>query len=493
MNNNKSLFEQLVRIKSLMKESKEYLLNESFGVGLLKSIVKGVDDLLVTGKLSDDLADIAKAVGKASDDAAAVLKLREFINTATKSGKGNLVSELADNAIKNMDPTSVKNIDDLEESFIQSAVADGKVGLDELEQLRQTIRANLKVDSQLADLTANIEARIMNRIKKAANDAIAGGGSTASKTINFLDESFESVLARANDVLKLDVPPKSITKEMLESSIKTVDDIEDAYNTGRVSAEVLFDSCLKYGKVVESNLEKITKIGGPVMAGFSGFMTALGKGVAGLMGWIGKNGWKIFKGILWSMLIGAVLYGGYTLLQVTGQIGGVAKSQKCFGDDVTVKCVESIPGYQTLDTAEKIDKLCKIDSLPQKNGTGKLSCDNIAEDSPENIKVKSITYEEAGDKPGKVNKFIFKFGDNTSKTYNADTGAELGGGTAPGPAPSPAPGACTWTTEDQAKTALKGTFSSATDTEIRVDLSACLVYYKPAGFTSEQSYAPGDL
>ena len=40
---------------------------------------------------------------------------------------------------------------------------------------------------------------------------------------------------------------------------------------------------------------------------------------------------------------------------------------------------------------------------------------------------------------------------------------------------------------------VKGTFSSATDTDIRVDLSACLVYYKPAGFTSEQSYAPGDL
>lgn len=490
MKNNQSLFEQILRIKSLMNESKQYLLNESIGVGLLKAIIKGVDDLVVGAKVSDDLLDAAKAVAKATDEATAILKIRSFMIDAINSGKGNLVSELAENTIKNMDPTSTKNIDDLEEAFIQSAVADGKVGLDELEQLRQTVRANLKVDTQLADLAANIEAKIMSRIKKAAEDAIAGGGSSAGKVIDFMGETFDSVLARANDVLKLEVPPKSITREILESSVKAADNVEKLYNAGKITADELFSNCLKYGKVIEDNFTKMEKIFGPIMKYWKAFWKALGENLASFLKWITNNKWKVLGGMIFVIIAGGIGIGAYSMGDYFG-FTGVGKAQKCFGDDVTVKCVETIPGYRALDSTQ-VEKLCKIDTLPQKSGSGKLSCDNIAEDSPENIKVKSITYEDTGGTPGKVNKFIFKFGDGKTKTYNADTGAELGGGGGGGTV-TPPPSTCVWADEAAAKAALKGTFPSATDADITVNLTNCKVTYKNPILNTTKEYGPDDL
>ena len=491
-----NLFEQILRMKSLMKESKGYgdLIMEGPITGVFSSVVKSLDNLVKVGKITDTvIADAARAVGKMADEATAVMKFQTFYKKVMASGDGSIINELAEATLKTMPPDSAKNVEDLKKSFADRAVTEGGVNQKMIDDITSTIEANVKLPKGLEDLQNVLQAKLLSSFKKTANDALAGGAAVAGKTSNILDTTFDDVVKNANEVLSKEKPPKKITREILEAAEKNVNEIESAFKNGEITQQELFNFLKEQAVLIKSNFTKITEILPKISGLLSSIMEALGSGFKSFMKLMGTV--FTWKNLTIFLMAGAFAYVGFAAynqdINFTNWYGK-GKSEQCFGDDTVQECVNSIPGFNTLN-ASQIDLLCNLQQIPQNEGVGRLGCDNINELAKPEVKVKSITFK-AADGVGKVDKFEMTFGDGKTKTYDAKTGKEIGGGGVVPPVPVvPPPGTCTWTTEAAAKAALKGTFSSATDTDIRVDLSACLVYYKPAGFTSEQSYAPGDL
>lgn len=495
-----NLFEQIIRIKSLMNESKGYgdLIMEGPITGIFKLMVGALDNIVKAGKISDNLLkDAAVAVGKMADEAAAVMKFKTFYKQAIDGNNGVIISELAEATIKNMPPDSAKNIDDLEKAFVADAVSNGSINNSLLDSLKTTIRKNIKLPDQLLDMQNIIEAKILSRIKKTAEEALDVASTTVAGTSKILDTTFDDVIKQANDVLKKEVPPKKISREILENAEKQVDEIEAAFKKGEITQEELYDYLLKQAVENKSNIDKFKEM----LPKYSGLIGTIYDSITGGIAkfWAGLG--KIFtmknlKIFLMACLIGYAATGIYKGEYNPWNWWGVGKAQQCFGDDKTVECVKAIPGYQMLDSTQ-VGLLCNLREIPQNEGVGRLSCDNINELAKPEVKVKSISFK-AADGVGKIDKFELTFADGNIKIYDANTGKEVTTttSTTTTPAPTtPAPTTCEWKNETEAKAAIKGTFKTAKDDEIRVDLIACVAYYTPPGMEDEgeQAYKPEDL
>lgn len=496
-----NLFEQILRIKSLIKESNGYgdLIMEGPITGIFKSVVKSLDELVKAGKISDTLlADAARAVGKMTDESTALMKFQTFYKKAIDSGNGAVLGELADETLKVLPPDTAKNIDDLEKAFVDSAVAEGKVTTNSLANLSTTIKANLKLTDSLKELQGVLEAKLLARFKNAAEKALDVGATVAGKTSNILDTTFDDVVKQVNDALKNEVPPKKISREILEKAEKSVDDIETAFKNGEITQEELYDYLIKQAVENKSNIDKFKEI----LPKYSGLISTIydliTSGIAKFWAGIGKIvTWKNLKIFLMACVTGYAVTGLYKGEYNPWNWWGVGKAQKCFGDDKMVECVNSIPGYSTLDSTQ-VGLLCNLQEIPQNEGVGRLGCDNINELAKPEVKVKSITFKGA-DGVGKVDKFEITFGDGKTKIYDAKTGKEIGGGgTVVPPVPVvPPPGACVWTTEEAAKNAVKGGVKlpagqSVNDADITVDLAACSVTYKHP-ILGVKSYTPASF
>ena len=404
-----NLFEQILRMKSLMTESKGYgdLIMEGPITGFFKSVVDALGEIVKAGKISDSLLnDAAVAVGKMTDEATAVMKFQTFYKKVVDSGQGVIINQLVGEIMKTMSPDSLKNIDNLEKSFVADAVSNGSVNNSLLDSLRATIRKNIKLPDSLLDLQNVIESRIITRIREAADDALDVGttaGTTATRTASILDTTVDDILRNANRELKNEVPPRKLTKEMLEDIGRGIDLIEAEYKSGKITADQIFEVFKREGQIIVTNIEKFEKIIPNIRKIWDPIWNAVTSGVVGFLKFF-KNNWKyIFGGGFVILLLGYISYGTYTKEFNPLNFFGKGKSEKCFGDSSVIECLNDISGYNTLDVSQ-IDLLCNLKEIPQNEGVGRLSCDNINELAKPEIKVKSITFK-AADGVGKVDKF----------------------------------------------------------------------------------------
>lgn len=469
---NQTLFEELLRIKSLINEDYKQILNESFGITLLKALAKSADELVGLGKLSDDLADIISGVSKLTDEAEQVLKLNKFVQEATKQGKGTLIADLTNGAIKNMDPVSIKNIDEMEAAFVADAKATGKLDRATLDTLQNTVRANLKINPELQLLADNIEATIVTRIKNNAEDAIAaGGGAGKSKTMNLLDDSFDDILRKTNEEFKSRGMNKQITREMLEDIGKQVDDIEKKFKAGEISQEDLYRFFVSNAQTIED--PKFVGFLEKIWPNAKAFFSEVGKGFSNLLKWVKKNGWNA----LFITIFGTAAYYGADYLGLVGK----GKAEKNFSES-DAKCLNTVAGYRILDP-DQVTALSKITI----DGTGQPpGCINTNRSATPDIKLTRIDVIVPTESSPELG-FKLTFADGHVEEKFDD------GGGATQPYVPPTNTTCAWKSEQEAKNAVKGAFSAAKDNEITVDLNNCTATYQVPGLPDPSVYTPDDL
>ena len=472
----KLIFEELRRIQEIMffDNTNKNIISEQ----VWKLVADYVDTFLGTSKFTDDaVKNAADVLKKSGSNVKKIQNLAKFIDVIEKSSSDAATfDKLLDEVVNNLDTTSKKNLDTLDKRMATSIENQGDVTNELIQEYKKELNNILDVgDPLLTPLKNKIIEKQTKKWYGSASDLVskeqklrAPGGL----------KSGQNIVASVNKALQNEVPPKKVTLVQLRKVSDDTDKIIKQYEKGEISLDQLRGFINTYAVDTKEFVDKFgngMEIYGSVWEAIRAFFKEPGKATADLAKYVRANGKNFLWATIWTTLLGGAIYGAYEVGSYFGLVGPGKAEQALSKEDIA--CIKTIGGYRSLDT----DQLEELFKIKLDNGQ-RIGCVNTYNDADQSIKITYITALEPTAGDPRVG-FKFDFADNTSKTYYSS-----GGSAAPAPKTT-----CVWETEDEAKIALRGSFPSAEDGDITVDLTGCTVSYKNPILKATATYTPDDL